>query len=186
MGSFRLIQEHADFFLEAAGKDEDVYFDKGTSTDYEMVKRIKQKIESSDEERIPIEEKVKISLLRMICCSCEAMLLEPEKWSIFRRMSKGISAKSMCTKCVQKANKKFFEKYGEELKKKRAELRDIVYEDKLNYKCETCTGCLTKNKIIFHKKRNKEVAAAAVTLKDYNENCQIICKMDIEIKIKTK
>jgi hypothetical protein len=184
MELFRLKQSHMPSFLKDYAKEEDAYFEKATAADYDAVKRIKKKIEDSDEERIPIEEKTKISLLRMICCSCETLLLEPEKWSIFRRMSKGISAKSMCTECVRKANKKFFEKYGEELKKQRAELREIVYNDKVKYKCDSCDKCLVKNKIIYHRKRNKEVSSSSVTLKDYNENCEIVCKNQTEFKIK--
>lgn len=183
MELFRLKQSHANHFLEMAAKDKEVYFDSGTPADYEMVKRIKKKVEDFGEERIPVEEKTKISLLRMICCTCETVLTEPEKWSIFRRMSKGISAKSMCIGCVRKANKKFFEKYGEELKKQRAELREIVYNDKVNYKCDSCTQCLIKNKIIYHKRRCKEVTASSITLKDYKENCKIVCKNKTEFKI---
>jgi hypothetical protein len=89
----------------------------------------------------------------------------------------------MCAKCISISNKKYFEKHHGILKEQRDELRIVVAEDKQNYICDTCTYCSPKDKKIFHRKRNENVSIGTISLKDYKENCQIVCKNKILIQI---
>ena len=116
-----------------------------------------------------------IEAIRIICSHCEAVLNTEEKESIIYKLERGVSCKVICKKCVQKFNKKYFEKNADKLKAQREDLRDLVNQDKLNHTCECEVRCPARGKVIFHKKRNREVSIATITLKDYKENCKIVC-----------
>jgi hypothetical protein len=128
-------------------------------------------------------ENYPIEAIRIICSHCEAVLNTEEKESIIYKLERGVSCKVICKKCVQKFNKKYFEKNAEKLKAQRESLRDVVAQDKLNHVCGCEVRCSVRGKVIFHRKRNREVSIATVTLKDYNENCQIVCSKKISIEI---
>ena len=124
-----------------------------------------------------------IEAIRIICSHCEAVLNTEEKESIISKLERGISCKVICKKCVQKFNKKYFEKNAEKLKAQREDLRDTVNQDKLNHACECEVRCGVREKLIYHNKRGSIVSIATITLKDYKENCQIVCKKNVTYQI---
>lgn len=128
------------------------------------------------------EDKKKVSLIRMICTCCQVVISESEKLLIMEKIERGKNVKMMCDSCISKANKKYNDKHAERLKNERDELRVVVSKDKQEYACDTCTFCRPFDKLIYHNKRKREVSIGTITLKDYNENCKIVCKNKLETK----
>jgi len=173
----QLSKEEMEDFISLYGKEKD-FDDLPYATEKEKVefrKEIKRTFTEDD--------KIKAGTIRIPCVCCQTLLSESEKLVILERLERGKSYKAMCTKCISISNKKYFEKHHEKLKEQRIELRDLVAKDKQEYSCDECTHCPAKDKRIFHRKRNDHVSIGTISLKDYKENCQIVCKKKISIQI---
>jgi hypothetical protein len=172
----QLSNEKISELLSVYGKDKDID-DEPYVTDKEKKEFRKERKYIFTE-----EDRKKVSLIRMICTCCQVVISESEKLLIMEKIERGKNVKMMCDSCISKANKKYNDKHAERLKNERDELRIVVAKDKQEYTCNNCTCYLTKDKRIFHKKRNETVSIGTITLKDYYQNCKIVCKNKLETK----
>lgn len=129
------------------------------------------------------EEKNKINLLRILCTRCDAVMNNIEKLRIISKLERGVNHKVHCSKCIKEINDKYLEKNKDGLIIKRKFLRDLVNEDKKKYGCSCQGSCKGLKKVIYHRKRNREVQVGAITMKDYKENCEILCLVELPQKI---